>query len=187
MYRAPNITGGDLVTRALEGAAELRKDFDMLPHTGVDGSSECPNAEEMYYRKEKTAQFVRDDLDSLKDELKLTVDRIAELERKVDELAHEREQLHGDQAQDKFAEAELKLLAHIRDLQHRRQDLLGAIAELEATLREAGSRKFPGGDPHGQFGERVHSEPQVPRPLEEITRGNAKDEVDRIRHMAKDR
>jgi len=31
----------------------------------------------------------------------------------------------------------------------------------------------------------VHSEPQVPRPLDEITRGNAQEEVDRIRRMAK--
>ncbi|MCO6438483.1 MAG: hypothetical protein J5J06_15440 [Phycisphaerae bacterium] len=187
MYRAPNISGGDLITRALEGAAELRKDFDMLPETDSDGNSECPDAEGMFYRKERTAQFVRDDLDSLKRDLKFTNDQIAERERKVDELAHERDRLHGDQAQDKFAEAELKLLAHIRDLQHRRRDLLDAIAELEATLREAGSRKFPGGDPRGPFGQRVHSEPQVPRPLEEITRGNAQEEVDRIRRMAKDR
>ena len=187
MYRAPNTTRGDLITGALEAAAELRKDFDMLPDTGADGSSECPFAEEMFYSKEKTAQFVRDDLDSLRDDLKFTTDQIAKLERKTDELAHERERLHGEQAQDKFAEAELKLLAHMRDLQHRRRDLLEAIAELEATLREAGSRKFPGGDPRGPFGRRVHSEPQVPRPLEEITRGNAKDEIDRIRRMAKER
>ena len=185
MYRAPNITTGDLIRRALQGAEELRKDFDTLPDTGADGSSECPSAEEMFYRKEKTAQFVRDDLDSLRNELKFTIDRIAEVERKIDDLAHEREQLHGEEAQDKFAEAELQLLTYIRDLQHRRRDLLDAIAELEATLREAGSRKFPGGDPRGAFGQHVHSEPQVPRPLEEITRGNAKDEIDRIGRIAK--
>jgi len=88
MYRAPNITGRDLITRALEGAAELRKDFDMLPRTNADGTSECPFAEDMFYRKERTAQFVRDDLDSLKQDLEFTNDQIAECERKVDELAH---------------------------------------------------------------------------------------------------
>ena len=193
MYRFPNNgwtysigSARELIRQAYASAAELRKDFDKLPNTAPDGSSQCPFSEELFFRKERTTQFVRDDLQELRKFLKESTERIAKLENRRYEHAHEREALNGKEAQDRFADAEWVLLAQIRDHQSVRKELLEAIAELEATVREAGSRRFPGGDPRGHFGEPVHSEPQRPRPLDEITRDNARDEIERVKRITKD-
>ena len=186
MYRHVNRVRGRIVDEAMQAAAELRKDIDMLPNVAGDGTTDCPFAEELYYRKERTAAFVRDDLRDLKRALQGTNEAIASLENKGDGLADQREALHGGAAQDRFAAAETSLRSRVTDLQRERQELLEAIAELEATLREADARKYPGGDPRGPFGKTVYSQPQVRRPIEEIAKGNAKEAIERIRRSTRD-
>jgi hypothetical protein len=170
-----------LIQRALASAAELRRDTDTLPRVNPDGSSECPFAEDLFYRKERTAQFVRDDLRQLRDFLTSCTNHIAIGQNKIHELAHEREALNGRAAQDWFAEAELRWQAQLRNDQQVRRDLIDTIAEIEATLREAGARQFPGGDPRGPFGKRLYSEPHLPQPIEDLTRDRAKQAIENLR------
>lgn len=170
-----------LIKRALVSAAELRRDTDTLPRVNADGSSECPFSENLFYRKERTAQFVRDDLRQLRDFLTSCTNHIAIGQNKIHELAHEREALNGKAAQDCFAKAELHWQAQLQNDQQVRRDLIDTIAEVEATLREAGARQFPGGDPRGPFGKRLYSEPRMPQPIEDLTTNRAKQAIENLR------
>ena len=175
-----------VIRRSMTAAAELRRDADILPRINPDGSSDCPFAEELYYRKEKTVQFVRDDLREMRGFLESSVNHIGIAQNKIHELAYEREQLNGEKAQDRFAEAELKLAAEMRRHQEIRRDLMDAIAEVEATLREAGSKQFPGGSPRGPYGKPLYSEPRIPQPMEKLTANNAKAEIERLLRPSKE-
>jgi hypothetical protein len=57
---------------------------------------------------------------------------------------------------------------------------MDAIAEVEATLREAGTKQFPGGDPQGPFGQRTHSPPRSPQSFDKLTKDDATGEIRRL-------
>lgn len=174
------------IRQAMEATAELRRDADTLPPVRADGSTECPCAETLFFKKERTAQFVRDDLQELQRFLESCTTHIRIAQNKIHDLAYQREALHGDAAQDQFAKAELLLGNEMRSHQQLRRDLRDSIAEVEATLREAGLKQCPDGEPRGPFGQRIYSEPQVPQSLAELTKNNAKEQVDRILRETKD-
>lgn len=175
-----------LIDRSMAAAAELRRDGDMLPRVEPDGNTACPHAEDLYYKKEKAAQFVNDDLGELQRFLVSCTATISLLQHKSHEVAGQREGLHSDGAKDYFANAERKLAEELRDHQQMRSDLRLAITEVQATLREAGTKQFPGGNPRGPFGERVHSDPRVPQTMETLTKDNAKDTIRRLLRSTKD-
>lgn len=193
MYRFPqppaSYSPGEaraMIQQALAAAAELRRDTDQLPRVDADGSSECPFSERLYFDKEKTAQFVRDDLGTLRYFLKVCTGIMAGQQAEIHKLAHKRESLNGETAQDYFAKAELGYRDRLQIHQQIRRDLIDTIAEVEATLREAGTKQYPGGEPRGPFGERLYTNPHVPKPIEKFKNNSTKDAIERLRRKTKD-
>ena len=173
-----------LVRRAYEAATELRRDRDTLPAMDADGGSDCPFAEDLFYRKEKTAQFVRDDLRLLKGFLQSAAAHLQTCDAKLADLQRQRADLHHQSPQDWILKAETELQAQMRQHEQARRDLLAAIAEVEATLRESDARRFPGREPRGPFGQVVRRRPPKPRPFDELIEDNAKNEIERVKRIA---
>lgn len=173
-----------LVRQAYEGAAELRRDCDMLPTIDADGGSDCPFAEDLFYQKEKTAQFVRDDLRLLKGFLQSAGGHLETCKAKLADLERQRADLHHQSPQDCILRAETELRTQMRRHEQARRDLLEVIAEVEATLGESDACRFPGREPRGPFGRTIRREPPKPRPIEEFRRNNAENEIKRVRRIA---
>jgi hypothetical protein len=174
-----------LISRAFESAAELRRDCDGLPPMTEDGSSPCPFAEQLFYQKDKSAKFVREDLAELRRYQGDAASLARICEHKWQELSQKRSQLNYEAPAVHMRDAEEQL--HKEMQQHRQMctSLKEAISEVEATLREAERRQFPGRKPRGPYGEVVDPQKPAPRLLEEVRKEGVQWAVDRAKHLSR--
>lgn len=192
MYRFPRnkeryslAEARSLVKRAFAAAAELRGDCDVLPPVSADGASECPSAENLHFQKDKSAGFVRKDLAELKEYAASATNLARICRNKLDELAEQRSRLHHDGPQKHFLDAENTLRAEMEQHEQMSRNLQEAIVEVEATLQEARSRRFPGREPRGPYGELANPERAKPQEWEDIRKNRAQEAVKRVSQMAK--
>lgn len=191
MYRFPRNSepysleeAGSLVKRAYAAAAELRRDCDILPRVSADGSSECPFAEDLYFRKEQSARFVREDLKELKQFAAMAASIARSGREKLSELSEQRSHLHHEGPQKHFIEAEDTLQDRMRQHERMSRDLQEAITEVEATLRESDARRFPGREPRGPYGQLADPTRAKPQEWEDIKQNRAQEAIKRIEQLA---
>lgn len=174
-----------LLEQAFASAAELRRDCDRLPTVTPEGSSDCPFAEDVYYQKEETARFVRNDLEELKRYERDAAGLASLCWKKLDDLAQERARLNSEAPAGHVLEAEASLQNEVQQHHSMRKDLKEAILEVEATLREAEARRFPGREPRGPYGAVVRREKPKARPLEELRSEGVQDTLDNVRRISR--
>ena len=127
--------------------------FRVLPPIQEDGSSEAPQAEAAYFRKEEQVVFLNQKLQLARSYVQQQRDQAERFERKHGEIAFRGDVLNGQKRPDDYSGYDRDLIRQYEGMQSFLSRLQEAIQKGEKALRAAETKKFPR-VPMSDFGRR---------------------------------
>lgn len=128
---------------------DLNKKFDNLPEGKPDPKSS--DVEDLYARKEEAARNLDNQLKVLSHYLKTINELMKKHSRNQGVLNNDRKTLRSRQARRKYSYAEFIAENRYRKVMSCRDELIRVMDSARKALKQADTKKFPGGNPKKKF------------------------------------
>jgi len=130
---------------------KLQSKTDGLPKVDDKGQSECPFAENLYFRKEEAVNEVAKSLKRASGYRSLLEKEIARIRQNLARIHDDAGSLHLDQAKEKYAMAKKSQEIHLKKNTQRQKRLVDLISKGKKLLRLDKKNKWPLGKPKNRF------------------------------------
>ncbi len=144
-----NETLSSLVAATKRNIEKVRSAMRVLPPVKEDGSSDCPFAEQLFYKKEKAARELQARCPSLQECLGAVEQECAKRNRERGRIGADARAVMLPESQNHYQDALAAQNARCREVAQQRQELAQLITQVEHVLQEAAKEKWPLGEPRG--------------------------------------
>ena len=143
--RGPQLRGA--LSAISRRVAHLKTAMTSLPYVTEDGSSECPEAENLYAEKEYLEAQVRSDVQMLNLYMVALGKEIQRCQKNLQRLQADQARLNRQEPSEYYSEAIEAQQRQLRGAVQDRDAVYIVLAEAKAVLKVSQTRKFPGKEP----------------------------------------